>query len=130
MYHHVEPQPTSAIIGSVPFAHVAQSMMQASAHVQANTLKAMIRTQIEALTFVKHRYERNLRLVDDLIASEKYHNTFGVCGEFYHDAASEYAEEMRKLTSLCSRIVSDSAKLVDGEVEKMFEDAAARTIAP
>ncbi|MEK1887354.1 MAG: phasin family protein [Phyllobacterium sp.] len=130
MSYQVESQQTSAAIGSVPFGHVAQSLVRACTHVQAHALKGIIRAQIEGLAFAKHRYERNLKLIDDLIASEKYQNTFGVYGEFYRDAASEYAEEMRKLTSLGSRLVSDSAELVDGEVDKVFEDAAARTIGP
>ena len=130
MYHQDEPWPTSAVTGSVPFAHVAQSIIRASTHMQAHALKAMIRAQIETVAFARHRYERNLKLIDDLVESEKYQNTFGVYGEFCRDAASEYAEEMRKLTSLGTRLVSDSTELVDGEIEKIFEDAAARTITP
>jgi len=99
-------------------------------HMQAHALKALIRMQIESLAFVKRRCEQDLKLIDDLITSEKYHNTFGVYGEFCRDAVSEYAAETRKLISTGSRIVSGSAKFANGEVDRVFEDVTARTIGP
>ena len=69
-------------------------------------------------------------MIDDLITFEKYHNTFGVYGEFCRDAASAYADETRKLMSIGSRIVADSAKFANGEVDSVFEDVAARTVGP
>jgi hypothetical protein len=109
-------QPSSAIVNSVPFAHTGRALAMAAVHMQAHALKDMIHVQIESLAFVKRRCEQDLRLIDDLITSEKYHNTFGVYGEFCRDAFSEYAAETCKLMSIGSRLVSDAAKFANSIV--------------
>lgn len=130
MSYQFESQPSSAIVNSVPFAHTSRALAMAAVHMQAHALKDLIHVQIESLAFVKRRCEQDLKLIDDLIISEKYQNTFGVYGEFCRDAVSEYAAETRKLLSTGSRIVSDSAKFANGEVDRIFEDVTARTIGP
>lgn len=130
MSYQLESQPSASIFNSVPFAHTNRAFAMATVHMQAHAFKALIRVQIESLAFVKHRCEQDLKLIDDLITSEKYHNTFGVYGEFCRDAVSEYTAETRKLVSTGSRIVSDLAKYGNGEVDKVFEDVTARTIGP
>jgi len=123
-------QPSASLFNSVPFAQTSRTLAMAAVHIQAHALKGLIRLQIESLAFVQSRCQRDVKLIDDLITSEKYHNTFGVYGEFCRDAASAYANETRKLMSVGSRIVSDSAKFANGEVDSVFEDVAARTIGP
>jgi hypothetical protein len=125
-----QSQPSASVFNSVPFAHTNRAFAMAAVHMQAHAFKALIRVQIESLAFVKRRCEQDLKLIDDLIISEKYQNTFGVYGEFCRDAVSEYAAETRKLLSTGSRIVSDSAKFANGEVDRIFEDVTARTIGP
>ena len=123
-------QPSASLFNSVPFAQTSRTLAMAAVHIQAHALKALIRLQIESLAFVQSRCQQDVKLIDDLITSEKYHNTFGVYGEFCRDAASAYANETRKLMSVGSRIVSDSAKFANGEVDSVFEDVTARTIVP
>ena len=130
MSYQFESQPSASIVNSVPFAQASRTLAMAAVHIQAHALKALIRMQIESLAFVQSRCEQDVKLIDDLITSEKYHNTFGVYGEFCRDAASEYAAETRKLMTIGSRFVSDSATFADGEVDKVFEDVTARTIEP
>jgi hypothetical protein len=125
-----QSQSSASVFNSIPFAHTNQALAMATAHMQAQALKALLRVQIESLAFVKHRCEQDLKLIDDLITSGKYHNTFGVYGEFCRDTICEYAAETRKLLSTSSRIVSDSAKFANGEVDRIFEDVTARTIGP
>ena len=130
MSHQFESQPSASIFNSIPLAHTNRAFAMAAVHMQAHAFKALIRVQIKSLAFVKRRCEQDLKLIDDLIASEKYHNTFGVYGEFCRDAVSEYAAETRKLISISSRIVSETAKHASGELDSAFEDVTARTIAP
>lgn len=129
MSYQFESQPSASIFNSIPFAHTNCAFAMAAVHMQAHAFKALIRVQIESLAFVKHRCEQDLTLIDDLITSEKYHNAFGVYGKFCRDAVSEYATEMRKLISIGSRIVSDSAKHASCELDSAFKDVTARTIA-
>lgn len=123
-------QPSASLFNSAPFAQTSQTLAMAAVHIQAHSLKALIRLQIESLAFVQSLCEQDMKLIDDLVTSEKYHNTFGVYGEFCRDAAAAYASETRKLMSISSRIVSDSAKFANGEVDSVFEDVTARTIGP
>ena len=130
MSHQFESQPSASIFNSIPFAHTNRAFLMAAMHMQAHAVKALIRVQIESLAFVKRRCEQDLKLIDDLIISEKYQNTFGIYGEFCRDAVSEYAAETRKLISIGSRIVSESAKHASSELDNAFEDVTALTIAP
>jgi hypothetical protein len=100
MSYQFESQPSSAIVNSVPFAHTSRALAMAAVHMQAHALKDLIHVQIESLAFVKRRCEHDLKLIDDLITSEKYHNMFGVYGQLCRDAFSEYAAETRKLMSI------------------------------
>jgi hypothetical protein len=81
MSYQFESQPSSAIVNSVPFAHTSRALAMAAVHMQAHALKDLIHVQIESLAFVKRRCEHDLKLIDDLITSEKYHNMFGVYGQ-------------------------------------------------
>jgi hypothetical protein len=125
-----QSQSSASVFNSVPFAHTNRAFAIAALHMQAHASKALIRVQIESLAFVKHRCEQDLKLIDDLLTSEKYHNTFGVYGEFCRDTVAEYAAQTRKLISIGSRMVSDSAKQASGELDSAFEDVTAQTIAP
>jgi Phasin protein len=129
MSYQAEPAALAPVLNSVPFARTSRALASAAMHMQAQALKAMFHVQIESLAFVQHRCERDLKLIDDLVDSEKYQNTFGVYGEFCRDAVSQYADETRKLIAIGSGIVSEAAKHANEEVDKVFEDVTARTIA-
>lgn len=130
MTYHNEASLPASLLYLVPLVETNEKFAMAVAHMQAHAFKAFLRVQIESLTFFKHRCEQEVKLVDDLLTSEKYHNTVGVYGEFCQKAFAEYANEARKFTSIGSRIVSDSAKQASREVDSTIEDVTARTIAP
>jgi hypothetical protein len=130
MTYHIEAATPAFLLNSIPLVESNQKFAMAVVHMHAHAFKALMRLQIESLTFFKHRCEQEVKLVDDLLTSEKYHNTFGVYGEFCQKTFAEYLTEARKLTSIGSRIVSGSAKQADHEVDNVFEDLASRTIAP
>jgi hypothetical protein len=130
MTYHIGASTPASLHYLIPLAETNEKFAMAVAHMQAHTFKALLRVQIESLTFFKHRCEQEVKLVDDLLTSEKYHNTFGVYGEFWQKAFAEYSNEARKFASIGSRIVSESAKQASREVDSTIEDLTARTIAP
>lgn len=130
MSYQDQPTAFASVFNSMPFASTSRALASATMRMQAQALKAMFHVQIEALAFAQRRCERDLKLIDDLIDSQKYQNTFGVCGEFYRNAASQYTDETRKLMSIGSGIMSEAAERANDEVDKVFEDASARTITP
>ena len=88
-----------------------------------------MRYQIEMLSFLKHRYEQDLRLVDDLVASDEFNDAFDVVGNFVQIATSEYATEAGKVASIGSKLASETAKCVRKEAVRTIGDMAARTVA-
>ena len=99
------------------------------ARLQAHAYKAMMRYQIEALSFVKHRYEQDVKLIDDLVASAELDDPFDVCSGFWQDAMSEYAIEVGKVAAIGSKLASETAKRVRKEATTTIEDMAAKTVA-
>lgn len=120
----------AALLNSNPMATPVRQFGLAAAHSQAHSIQALIRIQIELLSFCKHRAQANVQLVDDLIVSEKYQNTFGVYGEFYKDTIADYIAEVRKIGNLGSRLLSDTTMDSTVEIDMVFDDMAASVIVP
>jgi hypothetical protein len=105
-----------------PLAANAQKFALAAARLQAHAFKAAMQYQIEALTFVKHRYEMDMRFVDDLVASDEFNDTFDVFTTFMQNAATDYAAEASKVASIGSRFASETARRVRKEAEEAVDD--------
>ena len=113
----------------LPMVENSQKLVIAAAHLQANAFKALMRYQIETLTFLKHRYEQDIRLVENLVDSDAFTDAFDVMSNFFENAITEYATEGGKVASIGSKIASDNARLVRKEASAAVEDMAARTVA-
>jgi len=129
MQKRAESSPSAFSIPTVPMLANSQKFYLAAARLQAHTFKAMMRYQIETLAFLKHRYEQDVQLVDDLVASEEFNDGFDVLSDFMQNAASEYATEASKVATIGSRLASETAKRVRKEAETTVEDLAAQTVA-
>ncbi|MGO7213283.1 hypothetical protein ACC817_21145 [Rhizobium ruizarguesonis] len=92
--------------------------------------KAMLRYQVEGLSFLQHRFQRDIKLMDDIIAAEKTNDTFDVISDYCRDAAFDYAKEVGKTLTINAKIASDAAGMVREEVKNSLNDTAASTIAP
>jgi hypothetical protein len=108
----------------LPFTANAQKYALASARLQAHAFKAAMRYQIEALTFLKHRYEMDVKFVDELVASDELNDAFDVFTTFMQNAATEYAAEASKVASIGSKLASETARRVREETEEAVEDVA------
>jgi hypothetical protein len=108
----------------LPFAANTQKIALAAAHLQVHAFKTAMRYQIEALTFLKHRYEMDVKFVDDLIGSDELKDAFDVVTTFMQNAATEYATEASKVASIGSKLASETARRVREETEEAVEDIA------
>ena len=106
-----------------------QKLFIAAARLHAHAFKAMMRYQIETPSFLKHRYEQDVKLVDDLVASDEFNDAFDVFGNFMQNATSEYATEAGKVASISSKLASETARRVRKEAETTIEDMAAKAVA-
>src|SRR5438445_10800058 len=110
----------------MPMMESGQTYMLAAASLQAQAFKAMMRYQIETLAFLRHRYEQDLKLADDLMAGFEFNDGFDVFSVFMQNATSEYANEAGKVAALTSRLASETARRVRKEAKTVIEDVAAK----
>jgi hypothetical protein len=115
--------------GAAPGAANVQKFWTAVTRLQANALKAALRYNVEALDFVKHRVEQDIKLFDDLSSSDGLKDAFDVYAGFMEGAFAEYSGETSKFASLGSRIASETADEVRRDAETVIEDMAASTVA-
>jgi hypothetical protein len=114
-----------------PFPQLAnvQKLVFANTRLQAHAFKAAMRYQIEVLAFLKHRYEQDVKFVDDLVASNEFNGAFDVIVAFMQNAAAEYTTEASKVASIGSKLASETARRVREEAETVSEDISAASVA-
>ncbi|MDN2579698.1 phasin family protein [Aquibium sp. ELW1220] len=115
--------------GTAPGAANVQKFWMSVARLQANAVKAALRYNVEALDFVKHRVEKDIKLFDDLSSSDGLKDAFDVYAGFMEGAFAEYSGETSKFASLGSKIASETADEVRREAKAVVDDMAASTVA-
>lgn len=120
---------TAFPISPLPFLANGQKLALAAARLQAHAFKAAMRYQIEALAFLKHRYEQDAKLVDDLVASNELSDAFDVVTAFVQNAATEYTAEAGKVASIGSKLASETARKIREEAETATEGIATASVA-
>ncbi|EHK53258.1 phasin family protein [Allomesorhizobium alhagi] len=114
---------------SLPMMATGHNPFFAATRFQANAFKGMMRYQIETLSFLTHRYEQDVKLADDLLASDEFNDAFDVLGNFMQNATSDYAAEAGKIATIGAKLASETAKRLRKEAEATIEAIAARTVA-
>jgi hypothetical protein len=122
---NIEPLSTAGI----PYLAQGQRLALATARLQAQTFRSAMRFQIEMLGFLKHRFERDVRFMDDLVASTELNDAFDVVADFMQNAAAEYTSEAGRMASIGSKLTSETAREIRAQAKDAVEDLAATTIA-
>jgi hypothetical protein len=107
----------------------AQKFFSDAARMQAEAYRALMRYQIEMLGFIKHRFEQDVKLVDDLAESKAFNDAFDVVTDFMQNAATQYAAEAGKVASLGSKLSAETARRVRRQAGEVIDDLAAKTVA-
>ncbi|RUU61370.1 phasin family protein [Mesorhizobium sp. M2C.T.Ca.TU.002.02.1.1] len=113
----------------LPFAQTGQKFLRAMAATQAHSIRALLRYQIESVSFLKRRFEDDLKLVEKLTSGEEFVDAFDVFVNFIQNATSDYANEAGKFASIGARLASDTAGQVRKEAATTIDDMAAATLA-
>jgi hypothetical protein len=129
MMNAIDPAAARLFSELTPGAASVQKFWLAVARLQGNAWKAALRYNVETLDFVKHRVERDIKLLDDLVASDGYKDAFDVCAGFVEEAVAQYSDETGRLASLGSKIASETADDVRREADATVKDMAAATVA-
>ncbi|RWK15296.1 MAG: phasin family protein [Mesorhizobium sp.] len=113
----------------LPFAQTGQKFLRATAAMQAHSVRALLRYQIEGLSFLKRRFEDDLRLVEELTGGDGFVDAFDIFVNFIQNATSDYANEAGKFASIGARLASETADQVRKDGETTIDDMAAATLA-
>jgi hypothetical protein len=117
------------VMPPLPLVAGGEQMLHSSLRLHAQAFRAAMRYQIETLAFLKHRYEQDVKLMDDLAESAELNDAFDVVSTFVQNATAEYATEAGKIASIGSKLASDTAKRLRIQAEATIGDMAAQTIA-
>lgn len=122
--------PLNSLLGpAAPSIAIGQKALLALGRLHAQNVKTVLQFQSEGLDFLKHRYDEEMKLIDDLISTDGLIDAFTVYSSFFQNAVTEYSKEAAKLNAIGSRAASETAKRVRKEAEIVTEDMAARTAA-
>ncbi|TAM96029.1 MAG: phasin family protein [Rhizobiaceae bacterium] len=113
---------------AMPFLTNGPKLVFALARLQANAAKSMLRYQIEAFGFLKHRCEENMKLVDALARSDEFGDALEVCGNFCSKAVADYSSEAGKVAEIGSRLATNTAASMRREAKTITDDPVPSTV--
>jgi hypothetical protein len=123
---------TFAAPADFPFPAFSPSMSDSPAmlavRLQAGAYRSMLKWQIEQMNFLRHRYEQDLRFIDDLVGSPEPGEMLGATSCFLQNALDDYSREAVKAATLSGRLVTDAARDLRLEAEKISDNAKAATV--
>lgn len=114
---------TSAFTQPQPVLFGQQAFL-ALGRLQGHAFKSMMSYQIEALTFLKHRYEQDMKLLDDLNASKEIDDAVHIYTDFFQNALSDYSKEAGKMANIGSKFATDTADRIQKETEALADELA------
>jgi len=93
-----------------PLLADGQKAAFALARMQGQALRAVMEYQMEALSFLRHRYEEDLRLFDDIAGTDELKDVMQVYNRFCESAVKEYAQEAVKLAGMTKNGALEAAQ--------------------
>lgn len=112
----------------LPFTQTGQKFMRATAVMHAHSIRALLRYQIEGASFLKRRFENDLKLLEKLTGGDEFVDAFDMFVNFVQNATSDYANEAGKFASIGAKLASETAGQVRKEAETTMNDMAAATL--
>jgi len=113
----------------LPFVRTGHKFLGATVALQANSMRALLRYQIEGVSFLKRRLEDDLKLIERLTGSNGSADTFDVFVNFVQNATSDYANEAGRFASIGVTLATETAGRLRKEAETAIDDMAAATVA-
>ena len=113
--HTIQPD---LLIQAIQLMATGQKFVLTIARLQGHAFTAMMRYPIEALGFLRHRYEQDMKLVDDLVAFDTY-------AGFFEKAVADYSMEAGKVATMSSEIASEAGKRMQKEADIITKDVTA-----
>lgn len=96
---------------------------------QAQSAKAVLRWQAEALAFLARRSGAAMQFLDDLVADEEFKDAFDITAAYMQNAAMDWMDEAGRLAALAPEIAGEAATAIREQAEAAAQDIAATTVA-
>lgn len=96
---------------------------------QAQSMKAALRWQAEALSFLARRSEATVQLLDDLVADEEFKDAFDIAAAYMQNATMDWMDEAGRLAALAPEIAGEAATAIREQAEAAAQDIATTTVA-
>lgn len=107
-----------------------EKFMMSLARLNGFALQTMLRMNVEALTFAKHRHEQDLKILDSLIKCEGVNEAMNTYTQFMKDTVTEYSEEVSNIVDIGSKAGAESAKRIRKEASALSDEAFAASTMP
>jgi Phasin protein len=110
---------------AIPLMANSDKFVLTIARLQGQAFMAMMRYPIEALGFLRHRYEQDVKLVDDLIATKDVNDALDIYAGFCEKAVAEYSTQASKIATMSSELASEAGKRMQKEADIITKDVTA-----
>jgi hypothetical protein len=127
-------QPDNAAVeAGIPSSQMlmnTENFMMSLARLNGLALQSILRMNVEAMSFVKHRYEQDVKILDALVKCEGINEAMNTYTQFMKDTVTEYSEEVGNIVDIGSKAGAETAKRIRKEASALSDEAfAASTIA-
>lgn len=126
------PRQTTQTSPTAPQAELLQAAangpLMFMARLQASTYKAALKWQIESLGFLRHRYEQDMKFIDELLATPEPGEALSAYSCFLQNALDDYSKEAVKAANYSGKIATDAAREIRSEAEKVSENMMTATV--
>lgn len=112
---------------TLPFMANGQKFMLAMARLNAQAFTAGMRYEIEVLDFLRHRFEKDMKLVEDLVARDEFADGFDIIADFMQIAVTEYTDEAGKIATIGSSFAAETVRGAISRTDGASEASASRT---
>ncbi|NLS08306.1 hypothetical protein HGP14_34545 [Rhizobium sp. P32RR-XVIII] len=113
-----------------PQFHKAMDGVLAEAKIKAEFANAALRFQIEGLSFLQDRLEKDLKFFGTLAAAPASSDSLDVLNDFTDELIIDYARETSRFFTVLALVAQNAAVLAHGEAERSIIDIAATSVAP
>ncbi|MDK1491252.1 hypothetical protein QN219_14435 [Sinorhizobium sp. 7-81] len=122
--HGTNSHPTPAFgLGwtSIPAPFEGPNVLFSLGRLQADAFSAMLRYQIEALSFLKSRCEQDLQYLQEIWSPAHVKDSFDLWCSLWQNACLDYSKEAGRMADIGASTAANAAKRAHGG-EKLFAD--------
>ncbi|QRY71063.1 hypothetical protein JVX98_31080 (plasmid) [Ensifer sp. PDNC004] len=97
-------------------------------HMQAGSIEATLRYQIEALKFLQSRLHSDLCLLEDCQSPDHQNDLFDIWCTYWQDALLDYNSAGARFADIGSAIIRKAARRLHDDEKRLVENTAAQVV--